>query len=96
MKRAAIIRRIRCGLLEAVIGGVTLTNGETRYGVIFHRHTDTPGDLPPCAMFSYTDLLPLAKLARLSHGALEQLFDQESGVEPEPPLEPRVTPDPGP
>jgi hypothetical protein len=75
MTNPIMIRRIRCGHLEAVIAGIARPDGEIRYGVFFHRlaSSEQRRDHP---LFDYGELLTIAKLARLAHGALRLLIEQ--------------------
>lgn len=72
-KPATIIRRIRCGHLEAVIGSVAMDANHPRYGVFFQR-TASSGPIRDCPLFVFGELLTLSKLAQLAHGALIPLI----------------------
>lgn len=74
---ATIIRRIRCGHLEAIIGSVAMDANTPRYGVFFQRTADA-GPLRSSPLFVFGELLTLAKLAQLAHAALIPLITESS------------------
>ena len=69
MERLNLIRRIRCGKLEAVIASSPLPDGQTPYGVYFRR-VPQAGDGVDRALFDFGELLTVAKLARMAHASL--------------------------
>jgi hypothetical protein len=71
-----LIRRIRCGHLEALIVATRLDDGHPRYGVVFQRDPTGHGD-PNQPFFDLGELLTVAKLARVAHDAVRSLVDAE-------------------
>ena len=80
MKPLLLVRRIRCGYLEAVVISTPLDDGQVRYGVIFQRRPEAPGD-PLQPYFDFGELLTVAKLARVSHEALRVLLAPDPATE---------------
>jgi hypothetical protein len=84
MKRSILIRRIRCGHLEAVVASIQIQHGEPRLGVFFHRlEGDTRDRDSP--LFDADELLVVARLAELAHHAV-RLYLEASPSSPDPSL----------
>lgn len=69
MIRLTLVRRIRCGNLEAVIARMPLPAGQARYGVFFRRIAEPTNGLDT-GLIDYGDLLTVAKLARMAHASI--------------------------
>lgn len=72
--QATMLRRIRCGEIEAILIAVPLGGAHARYGVFFVRNP-VPGDPTSNPFFDYGDLLTLSKLAALAHSTLATLVE---------------------
>lgn len=76
MIKATMLRRIRCGNIEAIVTSVALPEGQARYGVFFQRspQADSAANSP---FFDFGDLLTISKLARLAHSTLQTVIADE-------------------
>jgi hypothetical protein len=77
VNRLTLIRRIRAGNLEAVVAKTDAAAGSVRYGVFFRRVPE-PKDGIDNVLFEYSELLTVAKLARMAHASLlDMLWDTD-------------------
>ncbi|MEK6703199.1 MAG: hypothetical protein AABZ53_13115 [Planctomycetota bacterium] len=73
MQKATLLRRIRCGNLEAIVASITLSDGQARYGAFFQR-VPRSDDAVSNVLFDFGELLTLGKLARLAHAAMQSIL----------------------
>ena len=76
MTQAQLIRRIRCGNIEAVVTVVALSDGQARYGVFFQR-LPTADDGANNPFYDFGELLTLSKLARLAHTSIAAILSAD-------------------
>lgn len=72
MNTVRVIRRIRCGELEAVITATTRPSAPPIYSTTFGRITKVEDDRG-AAGFVIGELLTVSKLARLAHTTLQAI-----------------------